>query len=181
MDLAPYNPDPLEVLTAMFDAPCLLPAQRVTMWTIPHMVRPALSGTRHGTGDLLLALAPIQHRPCYYLVWIDSAWWPRDGDLDLERLDEIEIALEDEFGRRDYDDTGRYEWPMGDFSDGVSWRRADENDILTAAARKRLIPAWEQRAPLIATPGVGVLDVGTFGRHPMLNSPLQKPEGGEGE
>lgn len=149
MSRLPYNPDPLEVLTAMFDAPCLLPAQRITMWTIPVMVRPALSAVRHGAGDLLIALYAMNHRPRYYLVWIDSAWWPEGDDLDLNHLDDVWLALEDEFGRRERKDDGdfkaRYRWPEADDSDGCCWSRARPDHILTPRARRRLIPAWQER------------------------------------
>lgn len=149
MSRLPYNPDPLEVLTAMFEAPCLLPAQRIVMWTYPRMVRPALSAVRHGAGDLLLALSPMNHRPLYYLVWIDSAWWPEGDDLDLDHLDDIWLALEDEFGRRERKDNGdfrrNYCWPEVDDSDGCCWRRARPEDVLAARARRRLIPSWQER------------------------------------
>lgn len=153
--------DPLEVLTAMFEAPCLLPRQKRTLWTIPHWVRPALSATRHGAGDLLLGLLPMNHRPLYYLVWIDSNWWPTDTGCDdelREHLDDIWLALEDEFGRRARKDDGdflsRYNWPEVDDGDGCCWFRAGADSILQPAARRSLIPSWE------SAPGVRGKDGG---------------------
>lgn len=147
--------DPLEVLTALFEAPCLLPAQRRELWTIPCMVRPALSATRHGAGDLLLALSPMNHRPLYYLVWIDRAWWPANGDLDLDHLDDIWLALEEEFGRRERKDNGdfklRYRWPEVDDGDGCCWRRAVADDILIPRMRRLLVPSWSIKSENAST------------------------------
>jgi hypothetical protein len=153
--------DPLEVLTAMFEAPCLLPMQVRTLWTQPCKVRPALSATRHGAGDLLIGLSPVMHRPSYYLVWIDRKWWPeRYGyatDEFRDKLDDIWLALEDEFGRRDSDDTGPYKWPEVDDDGGCSWWWADADCILTARQRKRLIPSfdntWDREFPRLPLDG----------------------------
>lgn len=142
--------DPLEVLTSMFDAPCLLPARKRTLWTIPSIVRPALSGKRFGAGDLLICLSPVMHRPRYYLVWIDSAWFPQfshSTDEFRDKLDgEIWPTLEDEFGRRESDDTRAYRWPEVDDEGGCSWGIANADSVLTADQRRRLCPAFELRA-----------------------------------
>lgn len=140
--------DPLEVLTGMFAAPCLLPAQRRTLWTMPSMVRPALSATRHGAGDLLIGLMAMQHRPLYYLVWIDAGWWPDSGgakDEFHDVLDEqIWPALEDEFGRRDSESMARYRWPEVD-DDGCVWFVAAADHVLTARKRREWCPAFRER------------------------------------
>ena len=143
--------DPLEVLTSMFEAPCLLPARKHTLWTIPSIVRPALSGTRFGAGDLLICLWPMMHRPRYYLVWIDSAWYPdfhRSTDEFQDKLDEdIWPTLEDEFGLRESDDTSAYRWPEVDNEVGCIWGIACAESVLTAAQRRRLCPAFELHTP----------------------------------
>ena len=142
--------DPLEVLTSMFDAPCLLPAQRRTLWTIPSMVRPALSATRHGAGDLLLGLLPMMHRPRYYLVWIDAKWFPQHGHTTDKFMDalnnKIWPSLEDEFGYRDSESNARYRWPEVDDEGGCSWFAASASDILTERQQRRMCPSFERRA-----------------------------------
>lgn len=139
--------DPLDVLTMMFDAPCLLPAQKRVMWTVPCMVEPALAQKRFGAGDLLIALSPIMHRPSYYLVWIDRRWYPEVGygtDELYEALDsEIWPALEEEFGRRERDDDGPYNWPEVDDEGGCCWRYADADDILSVGLRRQWIPSFD--------------------------------------
>lgn len=125
----------LQSLTARFEAPCLLPAQKRVLWTQPHTVRPALVKATFGKADLLLALSPVLHRPRYYLVWIDARWY---GDDELHRqLDAIYDAISWEFGARE-DDERPYRWPEEDFAGGASWWVADADDVLTARRRKLL-------------------------------------------
>ena len=141
--------DPLEVLTAMFDAPCLLPAQRRTLWTMPTMVRPALSAKRHGAGDLLLGLQPMMHRPCYYLVWIDAQWFPQHGDTTDEFMDALDNkiwpSLEEEFGYRDSESNAKYRWPEVDDEGGCCWFVASASDILTERQQRRMCPSFQRR------------------------------------
>lgn len=141
--------DPLEVLTSMFAAPGLLPAQVRLLWTMPSRVRPALSATRHGAGDLLIGLMPMQHRPLYYLVWIDARWFPDLGCANDEFHDALDQkiwpALEDEFGRRDSESNARYRWPEVD-DDGCVWFLASADHVLTERKQRQLCPAFEKRS-----------------------------------
>lgn len=140
--------DPLDLLTMMFDAPCLLPAQKRTLWTIPSMVRPALSGKRFGAGDLLIGLMPLMHRPLYYLVWIDAKWFDdrHAEERFYDELDNIWESLEDEFGPRGYTDNGDrrpFRWPEVDDEGGCCWFIATADSILTPKARKRFFPEFD--------------------------------------
>lgn len=90
---------------------------------------------KFGRGDLLLALYPIQHRPKYYLVWVDAKWM--EDETLVDELDAIYEEIGEEFGSHSRDD-GHYQWPMEDFTDGSSWHKADSDDVLTPRQTKRL-------------------------------------------
>lgn len=128
----------LRALTAAFEAPCLLPVRKLTMWTMPCMVRPALVKKEFGRADLLLALAPISHRPAYYLVWIDSSWLEDQARFVDHHIDDIYEAIEEEFGCHSQEDGSAYQWPTADFLDGSCWRKASLDNVLTARQRRGL-------------------------------------------
>lgn len=98
------------------------------------MVRPALVRKEFGRADLLLAISPIQHRPSYYLVWVDSRWM--EEQTMAEHVDDICDAIAEEFGSRSWDDE-TYKWPMEDFAQGSVWRKASADDILTVSQRRK--------------------------------------------
>lgn len=133
----------LRRLCAMFEPPCLLPRQKMVMWTMPCMVQPALVKQEFGRADLLLALSPIQHRPAYYLVWVDAQWY--EDQTMADHVDDIYEAIGDEFGHwsswEEDHEGDAYQWPLEDFSQGSCWRKACADDILTARRRKLLQPA----------------------------------------
>lgn len=139
------KPDPysqLAALTAMFSPPCLLPSQKRYLWTQPYMVRPALLRKKFGNGRHLLAITPIQHRPRYYLVWIDDKWFggpDANEELLYENLDAIYETIEDEFGRRNED--APFQWPEADLGDGTAWWSATADDIASHGVQKRLLAA----------------------------------------
>jgi len=122
-----------------FKPPCLLPRQRRTLWTQGHMVRPALVKRKFGNGRRLVAIAPILHRPHYYLVWVDDGWDLNNSDEWLDQLDGIWEAIADEFGSRDSESERRYEWPEEDSEGGCAWWRATLDDIATPRGRRRLM------------------------------------------
>jgi hypothetical protein len=133
----------LRRLLRPFRAPCLLPRQKRHLWGFPHMVRPALVKRKFGNGKRLIGLSPINHRPAYYLVWVDDRWsisnWD-SGEVLADHLDEIWETIAEEFGRRDDDDgeLRRWRWPEEDSAGGCHWWEADERDIATPRVLRRL-------------------------------------------
>lgn len=130
----------LAALTSSFSPPCLLPSQRRTLWTHPYMVRPALLRKKFGKGNRLLALSPIQHRPYFYLVWIDDTWTGEpDAEDDLLRnhLDAIYEAIEEEFGARG--EGAPFKWPEADLEGGTTWWSATDDDVMSPRTRKLLM------------------------------------------
>lgn len=94
-------------------------------------------------------LLPMSHRPRYYLVWVDSAWFDGEYAKDAFRdnLDDIWLALEDEFGCRDQYSEARYRWPQVDDLDGCCWAIADADAVLTWKKRRAWIPSFDDGIP----------------------------------
>jgi hypothetical protein len=137
-----HSHDRLALLAGQFAPPCLLPRQKRTLWTQPHIVRPALVREKFGNGRHLLAIAPIMHRPLYYLVWVDDTWFggpDAKKELLREHLDAIYEAIEDEFGYRE--EGAPFRWPEADFGEGTCWRSATADDIVSPRVEKRLTAA----------------------------------------
>lgn len=115
------------------------------LWTPADAITfiPALSNRLYGDGRALMGLSTLNSRPRYYVLRIDSGW-KIDMDPDapdvavgfVEYLDAIAFALEDEFGRGQFDDGSgepetarernqRRKWPAYDDENGSSWWRMD--------------------------------------------------------
>ena len=104
------------------------------LWGQKHFIKPVFIKKALGKGDLLLAVTPLNTRPNYYLIRIDSRWMKKDDTETIyDHLDDIENAIEDECGCRDYeDDEGKEqlaEWPALNLNAGISW--CPSNDLLT--------------------------------------------------
>jgi hypothetical protein len=121
------------------------PCER-SLWGRPHQIQPVLVETVFGDGQQIIGLEPINHRPNYYVVRVDSHWTLDNHDWDhphplSDHLDDIYLAIEDEFGNArwckvcgeeeeddehdDEPDGGhafeREDWPYADFGIGSSW------------------------------------------------------------
>lgn len=114
--------------------------QAAYLWGQKSFIKPVFIAQPLGNGDLLLALTPLNTRPNYYLIRIDSTWLTEDDKETIyDHLDEIEDAVEDQVGSRDYeDDDGNEclaEWPALNLNAGVSW--CNSNDLLEEFRRRR--------------------------------------------
>lgn len=100
---------------------------------------PPLCNTVFGDGRALLEIAPMNTRPMYYAVRIDSGWKvddlmaPTDAPDLRDFIDDIYDALEAQFGDagpHEDDDGNEYfdEWPAFDASAGTSWCRLNWPD-----------------------------------------------------
>lgn len=96
--------------------------ERVHHWGQPHTVTPRLCERIFGDGAALIHITPLNTRPNYYAVRVDSSW-ALTGDEFYERLDSIYGALEDEYGAAEDDELGEREWPALDLDAGSSWGR----------------------------------------------------------
>jgi hypothetical protein len=120
----------LRQLLRPFKAPCLLPRRKRTLWTQPHMVRPALVKEKFGNGKRLICLCALMHRPYYYLVWVDDRQDLENSDEWFDQLEKIWTAIAEEFGERPYGSERRYRWPEEDSSGGCAWDIAHLEDVL---------------------------------------------------
>ncbi|MDR3797997.1 MAG: hypothetical protein P4K93_07580 [Terracidiphilus sp.] len=109
--------------------------QAAYLWGQKSFIKPVFIEHALGNGDLLLAVTPLNTRPNYYLIRIDSNWLKKDDTETIyDHLDEIEDAIEEQCGRRDYeDDDGNEclaEWPALNINSGISW--CNSNDLIEA-------------------------------------------------
>jgi len=135
----PQDGAALQRLLSAFQAPCVLPRRKCTLWGQPAQAAPALLKQRFGNGQLLLGFSSVLHKPHYYLVWVDSSWYgPPDSSADeilRSHLDQITGAIEDEFGMC-LNTERRYDWPKVDPEDGYSWWKANPDDVLSPHQRR---------------------------------------------
>ena len=145
----------------MADTHALLKGQ-IEVWTRSYLwvpgdtpnFRPALCSQIYGDGRALFWLSTLNSRPLFYVIRGDSQWacgddnespWPEIPANDvIERIDQIFVDLEDEFGRglcsysgahlylpresrgcscEECEDPTEAEWPMVDDEGGCSWWR----------------------------------------------------------
>lgn len=108
--------------------------QWARLWGQKHMIKPVFIEQALGNGDKLVAITPLNTRPNYYLIRVDSSWSTRNSDTPAicEHLEEICEAIEDENGRK-YETDDDYKeimmpWPALDDEVGMSW--CDSMDLL---------------------------------------------------
>lgn len=101
----------------------LLKPQRTEHWGSIYRFKPVLLDKVYGDGKQLLQLFPINERPRYWVVRIDSRCTDH-GDEWFDILDEIYEAIDEQFGTPDESDLGvgndRPYFPMYD-GEGTSW------------------------------------------------------------
>lgn len=131
------------------------------LWGQPHRITPRLCTHVFGDGMQLLLLEPIDTRPNYYVVRIDSTWelsnW-YDGPKEqlCGHLDEIYDAIEDDFGPKpecECDGVGSDDcpscngyFPIPFLDNGCSWGTVEIGDrewwyVLFGVERRQLFGA----------------------------------------
>lgn len=76
--------------------------RRVRHWGNEYDVTPAVVRQHMGNGRLLLALQPLNTRPNYYLIRVDSTFFDdEDTDDFLDRIDEVKDMIADEYGDKE--------------------------------------------------------------------------------
>ena len=111
------------VSDAQLQAACA--EHRVEFWGKSYVVRPVPVSAYFGDGGRLLGLAPVNSRPQFYIVRIDSGWDDLNSDAFRDSLDEVYEAMEDEYGCARYETDSGTEcidpWPAFDYGDGTVW------------------------------------------------------------
>lgn len=122
--------------------------RKVHFWGFDYFVSPVFIGSVLGDGNTLLGFQPLNTRPNYYLIRVDSGWStdsyspaPEDGEgtnegwTIVDHIDDIYDAIEDEVGPCLDEETGKkYPWPSLDYECGSSWW--DATDMLTRTSRR---------------------------------------------
>lgn len=99
--------------------------EQVRFWGGEYTVMPRLCSRVFGDGRALMYLTPLNTRPNYYVLQVDSSW-DLDGDEMHDRIDDIYDALEDQFGPAYDDEVGEREWPALDIDAGSTWGAMDD-------------------------------------------------------
>ena len=97
-------------------------------WGQASTIIPYVCDTIFGDGRALLALVPLNTRPCYYVIRIDSAWAIDDDAFHDLLEDGIYAAIEEQFGTAhdEEDETPDGEpWPAFNDGSGCGWDRMD--------------------------------------------------------
>lgn len=108
--------------------------QVVTFWGAEHTITPRLAREVFGDGRKLIALIPLNNRPNYYVVRVDSKMEFGAGLTDEEHdvMEHMMTSIEEEYGRADDCEEdcahngeegcreSRY-FPYADFSVGHAW------------------------------------------------------------
>lgn len=125
--------------------------RKATMWGRECDITPRMIDTVFGDGGQLFTVAPLDTRPNYYAILVDSSW---DVDELMERSEQIIQAIESQFGNADDEndegkdgDDDRQEWPAwhdGGFGYHLQLvpeelRQAVADDLAAQRARQRAL------------------------------------------
>jgi hypothetical protein len=95
----------------------LLTERTVRHWGSNETITPILLSKTYGDGELVIAMVPLNTRPNYYVIRIDSKT-DLNSDEWYDQLDGIYNDIEDEYGRHeDCED----DWPALNDNCGVAW------------------------------------------------------------
>ena len=117
---------PIEIsdgIKAILNAP-----YKTHFWGQECLCEPVFIDAVLGDGMTLISFTPLNTRPNYYLIRIDSHWLnpPEDSDEDIyDHLDDIYDAIADQVGPANFEgDDGKEEhddWPALDDENGSCW------------------------------------------------------------
>lgn len=117
-------------------ADVVLKRQTIEMWGSTYEFTPALVTEIFGDGKQFIKFFPMNYRPLFYLIRVDSGW---DEDSSgenpiVDHTDEIWEAIEDEFGvcceeRGDCECDGYELFPTTSCTSGCVWATLSERDV----------------------------------------------------
>lgn len=104
--------------------------RKVNFWGSDYFIQPRVVSRVFGDGARVIYYTPLNTRPSYYVVLVDSTWAVSYSDADAadyvgEHIEEISEAIEEDFGPAEWkDDRGRIHhdpFPALNDETGVSW------------------------------------------------------------
>jgi hypothetical protein len=123
---------PLEISDAQKEI--LNTPYKTHFWGQECTCEPVLIDAVLGDGMMLLSFTPLNTRPNYYLIRIDSSWLHCDDGL-YDYLDDIYEAIEDQVGPAKFEgDDGeeeQAEWPALDDENGSCWAEQSLKHLLS--------------------------------------------------
>lgn len=96
----------------------------IRFWGREYAIQPAVLNQELGDGNKIIYFTPLNTRPWYYVVFIDSSWDFDTWEFKATHLEKIYEAIEDEFGRMCGEDFDACKTEGG----GESCGRHDEDD-----------------------------------------------------
>lgn len=109
-------------MTTATDLRKLIERERIVrFWGGDYRITPRFVEEPLGDGGQLIWLEPMDTRPNYYVLRVDSSW---DLDDFSDHLESVYEAIENEYGPDDFDeddDGGERGWPRLSTGSGVSW------------------------------------------------------------
>jgi hypothetical protein len=110
--------------------------RKVRFWGRNYFITPRLVSWIHGDGKQVISFTPLNTRPNYYIVRIDSAVELGSDSFFDEVLDKIYDAIEEEFGCSPEEHevrgrTYRKHWPFPslDADSGCAWDKFEQYEL----------------------------------------------------
>jgi len=75
--------------------------RKVHFWGQEYTVTPAVCEAHHGNGELLLWFEPLNTRPDYYLIRVDSDFFAAPDSNGYDQIDAVIDLLIDEFSEKE--------------------------------------------------------------------------------
>ena len=138
------------------DRPKVETPYKITWWGQQYTCDPRFVDEALGDGNVLLGLQPLNTRPNYYVIRVDSSWHLSNcrkceecPDYLVEHIDEIYEAIEGEYGEVEsilYDNEEALldgeppeseGWPVLDLSSGSSWFVLDPEEYFVDKTEAR--------------------------------------------
>lgn len=124
--------------------------REVHWWGRDYKVKPAVVNTHLGDGKLLLWFSPLNTRPDYYLIRVDSTFFGEPGsEADYDNVADVIEAIAEEYGEKERErehlaedlreqgieptgentdlagNEGRLGWPVLSLDSGYTWGREE--------------------------------------------------------
>lgn len=120
------NPKPLEISGELSPEKraCIERRRTVHHWEKEYRITPRCLSKVFGNAKLCMMIQPLNTRPNYYVVFVDSKTEELNDnkeDLFYDFLENICNEIEEEFGSIDSEGMGNKGFPVANFDSGCKW------------------------------------------------------------